>query len=913
VRVAPDRSTVDPGRRDRVLAKGWQRSADLAWTTSGDMAGFHLLVAEERTGYSWRTVASLREPGIETDRWIGNVCFTESGRKAVVVYAPRAFTNKSQLFQRGGFTAVVDVATGAVTKVPLRSTLAYFNPGCGAGERAIITQARGGDGPAGDGASTRLVAVDATTATVGSLTEFDGQVTSAIPAAGGAVAAEGRHLIAVDRAGRKRVLASAASSPFRLAQDAVGGVVFMEHAQGVGYLRRLSGLGAGGSVVELARGQFGKLDVVAAPHRRLFVTGAAQVTGSLPASARRLDVPADAEVSTGGQLAILPQARPSPGVGRDGAANPPAAWTAAMTLPSTGGTDRPRQLTLTTKVVATGERVDFALTPGVRAAPVLAEGAEAHPLNAAPPAGGASVAGSPTSPLDSEAYCSIPRNDPRTQVYQPTPRQVEWAADQAVVNNLRMTRPANWKQSGISSSWTPQGLFPPIALAGGGRVPVQVLLGVLSQESNLWQASGHALSGEPGNPLIGNYYGVDVYDEDTSNDWDIDWSESDCGYGVSQITDGMRKPGLEKPGTPPALPANSQRAVAVDYATNIAAGLRILQSKWNETRAAGLIHANGDPAWLENWYFAIWAYNSGFHPNPGNGSPWGVGWANNPANPQYPPGRSFFNLDPHDAAHPQDWPYPEKVIGFAAFAISTLDGPGFRPAWWNSDLDRLRAKPPIYHFCTPQNNDCYSGSSFLPNCPEPSCDDTTIGEPAGPCAHKNGDGYYDLKCWWHSPTTFNNCASGLCGHELLRFDTTYPEQPDGTNYPPNCSTTGLPSGALVVDDVAASVPSLRSCTRIWTTAGSFSLRFAADSTGHYPSKIDFHQLGSGFGGHFWFAHSRWSGLGTADKLQVTGTWTPPSTLSGWTRIKVHLPNHGAHTQLADSPSTLATGRPATAC
>jgi hypothetical protein len=701
------------------------------------------------------------------------------------------------------------------------------------------------------------------------------------------------------------VLAGAASVPFRLAEDAAGGIVFMEHAAGVASVRRLTSTAPGAPLVELARGPLGRLDLVRAPHRRLFLTGTARVTGSLPAVARRLDVPAGAEVSSEGHLAILPRARPSPGAGRAG---PSAAWTSAMTLPAAGGgPDRARKVSLTTAVVATGERVGFELTPGVRPAAALAEGAWAHPLNAAAPqTGGTATAGSPTSPVDSDAYCSVPRNDPRTQVYQPTPRQVEWAADQAVVNNLRISRPANWKQSGLPA-WTPQGLFPPVALAGGGRVPVQVLLGILSQESNLWQASGHALSGEPANPLIGNYYGVDVYDDDKSNDWDIDWSESDCGYGVSQITDGMRKAGLEKPGTPPALPASSQRAVAVDYATNIAAGLRILQSKWNETRAAGLIHANGDPAWLENWYFAIWAYNSGFHPNQGNGTPWGVGWANNPANPQYPPGRSFFNLDPHDAAHPQDWPYPEKVVGFAAFSIATLDGPGFRPAWWNSDLDRLRAKPSIYHFCTPQNNDCYSGSSFLPNCPETSCDPGTIGEPAGPCAHRNSAGYYDLKCWWHDPTTFSNCGSGVCGHELLRFDTTYPEQPDGTNYPPNCSTTGLPSGAVVVDDVPASVPTLRPCTRTWTTGGSFGLRFAADATGHYPSKIDFHQLGSGFGGHFWFAHSRWSGLATASKLEVTGTWTPPA-MSGWTRIKVHLPNHGAHTQLADYTVYLGNGQ-----
>jgi len=86
--------------------------------------------------------------------------------------------------------------------------------------------------------------------------------------------------------------------------------------------------------------------------------------------------------------------------------------------------------------------------------------------------------------VDQLRVCAVVRNDSRSQVYQPTARQVEWAADQAVVGALTMTRPANWKQSGLPS-YSPQGLFPRPALTGGGRVPVQVLRGILAQESNL--------------------------------------------------------------------------------------------------------------------------------------------------------------------------------------------------------------------------------------------------------------------------------------------------------------------------------------------------------------------------------------------------------------------------------------------
>src|SRR5262245_58001486 len=89
---------IDPAKRDELLGAGWQRSGDRMWTTSGDATGFHLLVAEARTGYAWRTAATLKQPGVEADQWIGNACVTGSGRRALVVYAPRTFTNKPTLF-----------------------------------------------------------------------------------------------------------------------------------------------------------------------------------------------------------------------------------------------------------------------------------------------------------------------------------------------------------------------------------------------------------------------------------------------------------------------------------------------------------------------------------------------------------------------------------------------------------------------------------------------------------------------------------------------------------------------------------------------------------------------------------------------------------------------------------------------
>ncbi len=68
---------------------------------------------------------------------------------------------------------------------------------------------------------------------------------------------------------------------------------------------------------------------------------------------------------------------------------------------------------------------------------------------------------------------------------------------------------------------------------------------------------------------------------------------------------------------------------------------------------------NGDPAKIENWFHALWAYNSGMYPREQSDptAPWGLGWANNPANPSYPANRApFLELTYADAAKPQNWP-----------------------------------------------------------------------------------------------------------------------------------------------------------------------------------------------------------------------------------------------------------------
>jgi hypothetical protein len=876
----------------RAAASGPDRraSGDRAWATAGDGDGFHLLTARAAHGYAWRTVATLSEPGVETDAWIGNVCLTGSARRAIVVYAPRTFTNDATLFDRGAFTAVVDLDTGAVRKLAARTSLAYFNPSCGAGETAVLTQA--GDADLG---RTRLLELDAATGAIGARIEVKGQLTSPVPTPAGIVAADSGALVRVGRSGERRVLAAARGVPFRVAADAGGGVVYMEQAgPGVAAVKRVDVRAAGTSPATLVTGALTDLEVTSGRGGRVFVTGAPRTVEVNP-GVSLLAVPAGAQVSTDGEMAITSVERSAAADPRVPVADPAGAQpvTIAATASATA-----TPLIFADVPTAGGEASGKALTPAVaRATPAAAgtAGATAE----------VTAAADPNDPADTaDRYCSVPRNDPHNQAMQPKPRQVEWAADQAVRNALYVQRPANWKNLGMPA-YTPQGLFPPRALEGGGYVPAQIMLGIAAQESNTWQAARFAVPGVTANPLIGNYYGLDIYNSTEADDWTIRWDHADCGYGVTQVTDGMRRSGREKPGET-ALPYDTQRAVALDFAANVAAGLRILQDKWNQTRRAGLSVNNGDPAKLENWFFAVWAYNSGFYPQSeagANGGAWGVGWANNPANPKYPPTRSPFLDDTYsDAAHPQHWPYPEKVLGWAGHPVEVLEAPdvmvpAYRPAYWNgtaggptvvgsAEYNRYRVKPPIHQFCD-ASNECEPGAQYQPNAPGME------SEPAGPCASTDGQGRYDLHCWYHTSTTWKPDCAVTCGNEVLRFDPGYTYQDDGNAYPPRCDRTGLPPGAIIADDVPDGTPSVRpDCPNTaWSNDGSFTLSYPADATGTYPGKIDTHQLGVGFGGHVWMTNAR---NGTTDPgLRVTGTWRFDTSYTGVGRIWVALPDVGA--------------------
>lgn len=810
---------------------------DVLAVGSGDAEGFGVLVPAPPDVGGWAQAAKLVVPGVEASRWTGYLCTTGSGRFVAVTFAPVSFANRPMLRDRGAFAAIVDLRTGDRWTVPERVALKYHTPGCGVGDDVVFLRHLGEDQ-----AATEILRVDPVRRHLTARWTVSGQLTSAVPATGGAVpgsdwvvAAAGRAIVATGPTGEVRRLAVAGGAAFDVHPAAGGGVDFMA-------------LDGSDRVTAL----------------RLELDGAMQRLAGAPLGRLRFAPGRD------GHNRLVGRAEEGPGSG--------VALVAADSLPAA--------VSLDGSVVV--ERVDPS-GPVVVSRPAAGGAAAAAPVgNSAIPVTISDVAAAsePGSGPTTEApnvttpRCAVPRNDDHVQVMQPAARQVEWAAHRAVRGELTNPRPPDWNHNGLGA-YVPGHRFPRQGLEGGGRVPVQVLLGILAQESNLKQASYHALPGVPGNPLVADYYGVVYFGGKIIG---IDYDRADCGYGIAQVTDHMTQ------GDTIYTPED-QKIIATDYEANMAAGVRILEGKWNQALEHGIIANGGEPEQIENWYFAIWAYNTGIHDRVGDG-PYGLGWTNNPANADYPPDRRpFLRGSYDDAAHPANWPYQERVLGWAETPQRTYTG---KQAY--HDLNASLVLPHRTAFCEAQVNEC-SPDFVNPEIPTLSY-----------CQRA------DRRCWWHGPMRW--LTVGLPGtfEDPATYSESEPEPGTNNPHPPSCvgaqspvptspELPALPADAVIVDDVPDSGTNLVGCPGR-PSLGQFTFTFSTDPNGAPLSAVDFHQIGAGFGGHFWFAH-------TNDKERpshiVTGTWTPPATTVGSTRIFVHIPDHGADTYQADYTITAPSG------
>jgi hypothetical protein len=946
--VANPAALADPGR---TLPAGWKTSPDRAVTVAGDATGLHVLLADASDGYAWNTVATLSVSGTDTTQWIGQACLTGNGAEAVVVYAPRQITNAPDALGYGALAATVNLSTGKVSQFGAGVSIAYFNPGCGAGQDAVLTQGGTGASALPGPAGTRLMMLDTATGKITSQVSLPVQLTSAVPYNGGFAAVEGNAVVGVSSRGALRTLARVSGSAFQLVPDSHGGLGFLVASGKQTQVRRV----AGTTDQLIGTAPLGKVELTQVGGQ-VFATGLqASRLGTMPAGWKPLNVLAGAQVSSTGMLAITSSSTGLYAPGKSPLAAVPDLSQPVKIAAQVPATAKAVAFTVPAAAPGTPGSVSPAALPPMPGAPAPAAGggrtgavtappvAAGQPAQQQPTRTAMTPAVSPppstnpaTTTYDPDRSCSVPRNDPTIQAYQPSQAQVEWAVDQAVQDKLTANQPADLYSSQLPA-YSPQGLFPPPGLDGGGTVPPQVLLGILSQESNEDQASNHDIIGQTGNFLPGyNWYGN--WNNNTtppSETNTVNWANTDCGYGIAQVTTGMCLSGYS--GCTNPLSYTDQLAIAIDYEANIAAGLQLLEQKWNQlySEPTKILANGGNPAYIQNWWFAVWAYNSGLEPNAANGnttgcspSPsctdasgngaggnWGLGWVDNPANKLYPPDRPMFlqgvsgttyNYN-WDEAHPAGWSYEEKVIGFGTFGLVSYNyvtsswGQSYAVATYPSGATPSSAEPSVSAFCTSSDN-CVAANAGTSTA----------------CSLSNSH------CWWHNPVSWttcaNDCGTGVSTYSAGAAAPAYPGVPSG--YAPSCSNSPLPSNAVIVGAAISQVQAPLGCGAMWNdNGGAMTWNFAADTATSpvtYPSKIDFHQQGTvGYGGYYWFTHTLPSASAnpagpqpaqsnTAD-LQVTGTWKPPSTVTGWTRIMAAIPAEGAWDPQANYQINLGNG------
>lgn len=127
---------------------------------------------------------------------------------------------------------------------------------------------------------------------------------------------------------------------------------------------------------------------------------------------------------------------------------------------------------------------------------------------------------------------------------------------------------------------------------------------------------------------------------------------SDCGYGVGQVTSGMR---LSE------TPTYDRMRVANDPFYNLATSTQLLSDKWRAVQCVG----DRSPTVIEHWYSAAWAYN-------------GLAYVNNPTNPMYSSTRGVWNPTVGGSV-----PYQERIFGRMEHPPSSQHWAQVKPAYPN--------------------------------------------------------------------------------------------------------------------------------------------------------------------------------------------------------------------------------------
>jgi len=882
----------------RATSRAFGGTSDLAVSGFGDGQGYHLQVAHESDGFTWQDVAVLRPAGLDEAAWYGYECLAGDGRHVAVTVLPGGLVNLPAARMRGAYAYGVDLVTGEVRALLSGVSFQYSSPGCGTGSRATFTASLDDSE-----AVTSLATVDLATGDVTQSSVVAGQLTSAVPVGDTVVGAVGRALVSVAAGGTD----AAPAAPTRLTD--VEGVAYDVHAStdgGVDLLStevgsdtarvqhwdgsRLARWGSGPVArTHVGGGRAGHNTVLGlaedrVPSGRLRSVSAAKVAATAGPVSFEGDAVFGTEAGAGdgeGQPLSQVESTSTQQVLAAGqlSTGPPVQAQTSTSDASLPGIELNDPL-------PTG---DSFVTSDTAARPVLG-GAGRGVL-----ASGASSAATVLAALQAQVAtatpqtpkCGVPRLDPARQAMQPSPAQVDWAAqmaEQGLLTGSAYTRPANFANMGLAA-YAPSSDFPRISLhhptgSTWDTVPRSVMEAVMAQESNFNQASWHALPGIAGAPLIGDYYGA------KGSIRTIDYANADCGYGIAQVTTGMAA-------SETSITVNGKAKVGVDYQENIAAGLRILQQSWNTLYDAGIRANGGDPRYLENWYLAIWAYNSGIQPTAkfgnttgctpsptctGPDGTWGLGWSNNPINPSYPPGRTpFLKASYADAAHPGNWPYQERVMGWMASPIIRLSHQAFAKPDYHGGQTWPQL-PPVTTFCS---------SADL-------CDPSYV-DPVDPTHTLCTLASY--QCWWHDPVTWVSSCATTCATSAYAFTTGSTEPTWSSPHPPTCNVDAakLPTtsnGApIIVDENPNPALNRQGCTSLnWSNGGTFVMAYGTNAAGDPTGQIDTHQLGAGFGGHILFTHTQ---PATDTALVNTATWTPTLPKLQYYKVKIHVPATGA--------------------
>ncbi|MFD3498976.1 RHS repeat-associated core domain-containing protein [Streptomyces sp. NPDC058678] len=875
-----------------VMVNGW-----------GDGAGYHLGLATGADGYTWRELAVLRPAGIDDASWTGYQCVSGDGRYAAVAILPAGSVNLAAARDHGAFAYTVNLRSGAVKPVAAGVALKYHSPGCGLGDTAEFVV-----DPGENQRRTQVLTADMPSGKVRHSVTVDGQVTSVVPTADGPVGVQGGSLVRLPSASRGTAIAR----PTRLAavdgmaydlRPAAGGGVDFAVQRGTGksslILRERSGklseLGEGKHAeLRLLQGRSGhalaigatrtavnsgvrKVATHALPNGATGVVGASLDGGAVMGLGSKTQQSAPLILATRSGKLLK---RSAPGTSRrPSTALPKSAPAASAGSSVTSSAYRTGPTapgpTTATAAVASAESAS-ATTTSAR----YATATSATETSATGPVANATTAAA-TAPK-----CSVGRNEENRQVMQPGTAQVTWAvqmAEQGLLTGSAYQRPSNYANLGLAA-YSPNDDFSRVSLEHPSSdtwntVPRSVYQAIVAQESNYSQASWHSLPGIPGNPLIADYYGAG------GSISTMDYSKADCGYGLGQVTSGMANGDT-------TYSTHGQWKIAVDYQENVSAGLQILERTWNQLYDAGITVNGGDPKYLENWYFAAWAYNSGIQPTAAFGNTtgctpgpnctgpdgtWGLGWANNPRNPDYPPTRAPYLRDSYsDASHPASWPYQERIMGWMGQPILRFDEPAYTKPDYHGGKSWLQI-PPVDAFCTSANQ----------------CD------PTG-----NQDSDYcslsDSECWWHQPVTFISDCSTTCATSSYTASagSSEPAVVKPHPHPPSCSldTTHVHDeghGSPIIVDESQSQPPLNlvGCgSSNWSQGGTFSYSPGTNSAGDPIGSLDTHQLGVGFGGHILFTHTE----DGSDPDEInTGTWTPSLPKLQYYKIKLHFPSTAA--------------------